>query len=155
MGEGGRNRQSHVKDQRAGDKQPDRQADIFTYIIQTDRLTDRQKTHWGTTMIDRGESRKLMSRLWANNITSHPQQCTARAPYLSALLHCILGVEGQCREAMGFERRSAWTTHWFAFNSGDTQTQTSTKHSRKKHMHMTNTHTHIFATTFVLGTNYY
>lgn len=36
-----------------------------------------------------------MSRLCANNITSHPQQRAARTPYLSASLRGILGVEGQ------------------------------------------------------------
>lgn len=80
-----------------------------------------------------------MSRLWPNNITSHPQQRTARTPYLSALLHCILGVEGQSGAAMGFERRSAWATHWFAFNSGDTQTHppanTCTLQHLCKHAH--------------------
>lgn len=74
-------------------------------------VTDRQSSHRETGLIDRKESRKLMSRLWANNITIHPQQRTARTPYLSALLHCILGVEGQSGAAMGFERRSAWETH--------------------------------------------
>lgn len=62
-------------------------------------------------MIDREESEKLMGRLWANNITSHPQQRTAHAPYLPALPCCILVVEGQSGVAMGFERRSGWAIH--------------------------------------------
>lgn len=88
----------------------DGQADIFIHTQQY-VVTDRQTFHRETVVIDRGEFRKLMSRLWPNNITSHPRQRAARTPYLFALLHCILGVEGQSGAAMGFERRSAWATH--------------------------------------------
>lgn len=98
--------------------------------------TDRINSHRETAVIDREESRKLMNRLWANNITSHPQQRAARTPYLSTLLHCILGVEGQSRAAMGFGKRSAWATHWFAFNSKDTQTHTPAN-TVAKHMQKT------------------
>lgn len=88
--------------------------------------SNRKASLWGSVMIDREESRKLMGRLWANNITSHPQQRTAHTPYLPALLHCIPVAEGQSGAAMGFERRSAWAIHWFAFNSEDTQIHTPT-----------------------------
>lgn len=95
---------------RAADGRCDGRGETYLHTQQS-VVTDRQTSPGETVVIDREESRKLMSRLWANNITSHPQQRTARTPYLSALLHCILGVEGQSGAAMGFERRSAWATH--------------------------------------------
>ena len=94
------------------EKRRDELLDKQTYLhTQQYMVTDRHASHQETMVIDREESRELMSRLWANNITSHPQQHTAHTPYLSAFLCCIVGVEGQSRAAMGFERRSAWATH--------------------------------------------